>query len=294
MRRTALLLAIACCVAGLVSTSGSATAAPAPGVDRLAATRLLALVNAERVANGLVPVVDDPALRGWAEQWSLHMAATGVLAHNDALFTRAAHTTLRIKVFAENVAWDDAQFGVVGAHNQFRGSEHHRDNMLGSAYRLAGFAVARDSKGRVWVTEDFGTARTAVAAAPAPAPRPAVPPVTRTPAPVRPVAPKPAVVRRRAVVKAPAPQPTRASRSRKLAPAPFALVRDIPESTAPRGEADLAGRVRSAAASDKAPRRHRDATPLFFLPFLVLALAALVAARIARRTCPAPRSAGSL
>jgi hypothetical protein len=296
MRRTALLIAIACAVAGLVSTSGSATAAEQGTLDRPAATQLLALVNAERVANGLEPVTDDPALRGWAEQWSLHMAGTGVLAHNDALFTRSAHSTLRIKVFAENVAWDDAQFGVLGAHNQFRNSPHHHDNMLGSAYRLAGFAVARDSKGRVWVTEDFGTPRTAVAA-PAPAPRPASRPVTAAPAPPRPAVRKAAVVQARPVVatRPATPKPARANRSRKLAPAPFVVVRGVPESNASE-MSGVARRVTASPTSYEAPSssRRRDGTPLFFLPFLVLALASLVAVRIARQTCPAPKTAGSL
>src|SRR5687767_2434965 len=88
MRRTALHLALICSALGLLPVLGAASAEAPPTLDRGAATQLLTMVNAERVARGLAPLVDDPALRGWAETWSLHMAGTGKLAHNDALFTR--------------------------------------------------------------------------------------------------------------------------------------------------------------------------------------------------------------
>jgi uncharacterized protein YkwD len=273
MRRTALLIVTLCSLLGLVTVSGSASAAPT-GIDRAAAIRLLTAVNAERIANGLVPLVDDPALRGWAERWSLHMAATGVLAHNDSLFTRSAHQTLRIKVFAENVAWDDAQFGVMGAHQQFRKSPDHHHNMLGSGYRLAGFAVARDSQGRVWVTEDFGTPRTAVAA-PAPAPAPAAPAPTKPVARPRtaPAVVVPAVAPARTRV---ATAPRRAAATKKPAPKPapvihYSVVRDAPESSAPAVRAPYLMR----AAVTHAPATRPLA--LLLLPLLVLAAAAVTA-----------------
>lgn len=279
MRRSVLFLAMICMALGLLPVLGAASAEAPPTLDRSAATQLLAMVNAERLARGLAPLVDDPALRGWAERWSLHMATTGVLAHNDALFSRSAHRSLGIKVFAENVAWDDATFGVVGAHKQFVSSAHHHDNMLGAAYRLAGFAVARDSKGRVWVTEDFGTPRVSVPPAPAPrpAPKPAPKPATAAPArpaarPATPARPAPAP-RRAAPVRAPAP-PIPASAAAPLWPAAHAVVRDAPESTSP--SLRPMGVALSTAGE---PVRSKG---LFLAPLLVLALAALAARRVGR------------
>ena len=276
MRRALLLLTLAGTALGLVPAAlTAASAAPAPTLDRGAAVQMLAMVNAERVARGLVPLQDDPALRGWAEKWSLHMGTTGVLAHNDALFTRSAHRSLGIKVFAENVAWDDAVFGIVGAHKQFMDSHDHYANMLGSGYRLAGFAVARDSKGRVWVTEDFGTPRVTVTPPPPPpAPKPAVKPAAKS-------APRPAAAVTVARVVAPRPVAKPRMTAAAIAPAPivrFAPVRDHAERNGsapaePVVAAELTGSVRAGSVP----------TPLKAAPGLVLLVSAALTWALGRR-----------
>ena len=65
MRRTLLTLVALFTALAFLPLSGSASAAPGT-LDRDAATQLLAMVNAERAANGLAILVDDPALRGYA------------------------------------------------------------------------------------------------------------------------------------------------------------------------------------------------------------------------------------
>lgn len=188
---------IATVVAALALCALPAAAAPSGGAvpDRDAARQLLKLVNATRALSGAAALVADPDLTAIAEGWSAHMASTGVLAHNDAFFTRETHRRLRISYFAENVGWN---YTLPGVHAAFLASPHHRDNLLVGKYRLAGFAVVRDTKGRLWVTEDFGTPRkpaavTAVVAKPAPAPVVRV--VHPAPAPVRRAAARPSAVK---------------------------------------------------------------------------------------------------
>jgi hypothetical protein len=190
------VLAAALLAAALAGPAFGGDPRPPITLDPAGATRLLSLVNAVRAQRGLVPLVRDPQLEAVAVRHTMRMASTGVLAHNEALFTRESHQALGIGAFAENVGYD---WSVPGAHDGFMTSPKHLDNLLGPGYRLAGFAVARDAAGAVWVTEDFGTARTAVAApAPAPAtpaPRraPAAAPPPRRPA-ARPAPPRPAAV----------------------------------------------------------------------------------------------------
>ena len=184
-------------------------------LDRKAAAELLALVNEERGRRGIPPVARDPRLEEVAIAHTLSMARDGVLRHNDRLFTRESHAELGISRFGENVAYD---WSVPAAHEAFLGSAEHRDNVFGPAYRLAGFAVVRDSDGALWVTEDFGTPRMA--------PRPAA----TTPAAPR--KPRPKAAR---PVRVAALRPLNVVPIVPLAPRVLATVRDVPEPPRPVG-----------------------------------------------------------
>ncbi len=202
-----LTAAVAAALAAAVPAAAAGTTSTSVTVDRAGAAQLLALVNAERARHGAPALTRDGGLEEIAVGHTLDMARTGVLSHNDALFTRSTHLALGIKVFAENV---DGDWTVPGSHADFMESPPHRANLLGADYRLAGFAVVRDGTGAIWVTEDCGTARTGTAAtgpapAPEPAPEPAPQPVAKrapAPRPAATVAPK-AVAPPRVTVRAP-------------------------------------------------------------------------------------------
>lgn len=215
MRR---LVAVVSLLLAGATTLPSYAGAPALQVDRAAASRLVALVNATRAASGLARLAPDAQLTAEAERWTLHMATTGVLAHNDALFTTASHRAYRIRSFAENVGWN---YTTATMHAAFLASPHHRDNLMGRDFRLLGIGAVSDGRGRLWVTEDFGTPRTA-AAAPAPRvvakPKPRLPVVAAPaatprprgePTPTRPAVRRPAgeVVRQAATTAAVSPPP---------------------------------------------------------------------------------------
>jgi uncharacterized protein YkwD len=201
---TARLAAVLAC-AGVLLGSGAAGAVPAAvpppalppplssrgtvAYDAAGTARLYSLVNAHRAAKGLAPLRVHDALAVIARGWTAHMATTQVLSHNDALFTRARHTALRIANFGENVAYSSVS--VAGANTVLMQSPHHLANIENGTFAVAGFAVFTDTRGWYWVTEDFGTQPKPLVTAPAPAPAPRRAPA-RTAAPA--VSPaKPAV-----------------------------------------------------------------------------------------------------
>jgi uncharacterized protein YkwD len=84
------------------------------------------------------------------------MVARDVVAHNDALFTRTGRQRVGMRLLGENVGWN---YSVLAQHRAFMVSPGHRRNVEYAAFRVAGFAVVRDSRGRLWSTEVFGTPR---------------------------------------------------------------------------------------------------------------------------------------
>lgn len=196
--------------------------------DASGTSRLLDLVNAHRHANGLRPLVADARLATIAQGWTLSMATTQTLAHNDALFTSATHDALRVKVFGENVAYSSVS--VDDAHDALMHSPHHLANIETAAFAVAGFAVARDARGWVWVTEDFGTPPRTVAA---PVIRPVVrrvvraaaTPVVRSAARPRPARPR-ASARPVARTARPLPHERPTEATQRLDPTPVAHHRD--------------------------------------------------------------------
>jgi uncharacterized protein YkwD len=258
---TALALAATCLAAAASYAAPRVVpAGRAPGYDATATARLYAEVNAHRAAHGLRTLTVDSRLEDVARTWTARMAATGTLAHNDALFTPAAHQAMGISYFGENVGdtWDPARFTPM-----FLASPHHRENIEYPGFAVAGFAVVLDAKGQYWATEDFGGAPRATAPV-APAPRPVA-------APVRHVVPPPA----------PAPKPRRvvaraATRSRAVARP--VVVRHARFDRTPSPEI---GVVTGAAATPEP--RPASRTGWVVVAALLLALVAGSGARASRR-----------
>ncbi len=183
--RTAAGAAVAAVLLGGPPSFASAPATvPTAGYDAATTSLLYSQVNAHRVSLGLGALAVDARLADVAKSWTTKMAASGTLAHNDALFTPASHRSLGIKILGENVGDTWAPDRI---QPMFLNSPHHRENIENPAYALAGFAVVVDATGQYWVTEDFGSTR-AAAPAPVPASAPAVrrSVATPTPAPTRP------------------------------------------------------------------------------------------------------------
>lgn len=143
--------------AGTASYADDAPApAPAPATtySSVGTWQLLALVNQRRHDLGLPALRLDPRLAAIARRHAEQMAASGVLEHNDGLFSASSHRQLALRVLGENVGWN---YSVKAQHAAYLASSGHRANIQLRGFRVAGFAVVKDANGHVWSTEDFGT-----------------------------------------------------------------------------------------------------------------------------------------
>lgn len=158
-----------------------------PDPDRTGAAQLVVLVNQERADAGAPPVVLSTVAVDVAEAWSVHLAVTGQLAHNDDWFTPQAKDRALAKTVGENVAFNG---DLTDAHRRLMNSPLHRANILNPRFQQIGVGTVQDGTGAWWVTEDFvelrpvADASDAVAPAPAPASGP-------SPAPAAPAHPSP-------------------------------------------------------------------------------------------------------
>lgn len=108
---------------------------------------LLALMNAERAAQGLAPVSMHPDLVDDALAWSQHLMATGALAHNPHL----SSVTTNWDRLGENVGLGPT---IASLHKAFMDSSSHRRNILGD-YEHVGIAVVEETPTKLWVTVVF-------------------------------------------------------------------------------------------------------------------------------------------
>jgi uncharacterized protein YkwD len=176
-------------------------AASASGGD---ATDYVNRINALRGSLGRAPLQVDGELTSIAQNWSVHMATTGVLSHSPDL---AAGITANWLKLGENVGTGPNNSAIWTA---FVNSAHHYANIVDPAFNRVGVGVAYAASGAQWTTQRFmqvsggGGGSSAPPAAPSaprakpkatPAPpstTPAPPPSTTTPpAPVTPPPPQP-------------------------------------------------------------------------------------------------------
>ena len=139
---------------GTTTASPTPSATPAPGYSATGTWQLLALVNKHRRSMGLPALTIDTRLAAIARRHTEQMSSSGVLCHNDALFTATSHRSLGMRAFGENVGWN---YSVSAQDTAFLNSPLHRANIETRSFRVAGFAVVRGADGRIWSTEDFGT-----------------------------------------------------------------------------------------------------------------------------------------
>lgn len=137
-RRIAAILLTTMMVTGVMTTGAAAASRESDA---------LALLNAERVANGLTPVAMHLDLTDDALAWSERMFAEGSLSHNPALST----VTTGWDKLGENVG---VGVSVESLHNAFMNSSSHRGNILGD-YDYVGIAVVEETTSKLWITVVF-------------------------------------------------------------------------------------------------------------------------------------------
>ena len=127
------------------------------------APRVLDLVNADRTARGLTPLVTSQSLTNAAVWKSRHMAFYSYMAHDDPAPPVARTTGDRLEAcgypatrsgWGENIAW-----GYSSPESVMQGwltSAGHRANIENPSSRAIGIGVASDSIGRLFWTQAFG------------------------------------------------------------------------------------------------------------------------------------------
>jgi uncharacterized protein YkwD len=136
----------------LASASAAASAAAAAAAQ----DEVLALVNAERAANGCQPLTASPALTALASAFSEEMAVKNFFSHTDPSgktpWDRAAAAGIT-DLGGENIArGQQTPADVMAAWMQSPG---HRANILNCSYRSLGVGVYYGPDGPWW-TQDFG------------------------------------------------------------------------------------------------------------------------------------------
>jgi uncharacterized protein YkwD len=124
---------------------------------------ILTLVNAERARVGKAPVSLQPQLTQAAQahaanQFSRSCSAlshTGTDGSNS--FTRITRTGLQVSAWAENIACGQSTPGQV--MTSWMNSSGHRSNILNSSFTHIGISVSRNSDGRLYWVQVFGTPR---------------------------------------------------------------------------------------------------------------------------------------
>ena len=154
---------------GLVAVS-PASAATDPGgvagVEVLYAQDLVARINAERGARNTpgapVPQMQvDGSLQAYAQSWSAHIAATGVVADPPLPPCDPSGGPAQTCILAANSGNSGSGFwpgdGSDGMNAAYMASAGHRQNELGAAYTSVGVGVTC-SDNQAWTVEVFGYA----------------------------------------------------------------------------------------------------------------------------------------
>jgi hypothetical protein len=148
-RRTHRLLSVLLTVVtALTAAVAVASPAAAADLDPSAEQVLLSRLNHERAVNGRQQVRATTDLIEIARRHSHWMADTGQLAHNSQLGAQVRGWL----VLSENVGYGGTPDLV---HTALMNSSGHRANILDSRVSQVGVGAARDSRGRVWVTQVF-------------------------------------------------------------------------------------------------------------------------------------------
>lgn len=139
-----------------------------PATDGSVGAKLLVYINTKRAANGLYAYKVSPGLVRSATLHSQCMAAEQRLSHlcngekpigerfigvpwrgasENAGQENASNTTASILAAVERST--DAMLG------EAPGNDGHRKNLLSNSSKLIGIGVVRDSRGKIWLTQDF-------------------------------------------------------------------------------------------------------------------------------------------
>lgn len=158
----------------LLAASASATSRSETNLTSLS-QQVVAAVNSFRVAHGLAPLHESPALDRSARRHSLEMGRVGYFAHtsaNGAAFWQRIQHFYSVKGYAywavgENLLWAAAGVSASHALQMWVASPEHLRNLLAPQWRQIGISAVGvvDAPGVyggrsiVIITNDFGVRR---------------------------------------------------------------------------------------------------------------------------------------
>ncbi|MDT4938888.1 MAG: hypothetical protein QOG80_2559 [Pseudonocardiales bacterium] len=171
VRRTlvSFVLACACAVTGAVVTpqpAGAIALTDTRATDISSA--LFVMLNAERAAHGLYPLMSHPALRLSSSRHDGLMARYNTMSHQlpgeASLGTRISASGYNPwRALGENIAyntnwtWSGAQYLQNLMYNEVAPNNGHRLNILSTTFRQVGITVWMDgTHHKMWITFDFG------------------------------------------------------------------------------------------------------------------------------------------
>lgn len=118
---------------------------------------LLNLINNERVAQGLAPLMPHATIRSVARAHGREMFAWGYLSHLSrsglSPQQRVWRKGVRVRVVGENLAYAG---DIREAHEALMASDAHRQNILLPSYQLVGIGVVDGGPYGVIVVQNFG------------------------------------------------------------------------------------------------------------------------------------------
>lgn len=146
------------------ATSGNSSANTSSGTTSTASSsdvtaaeqKAVELMNADRRANGLSNLQVSSALTAVARSHAQDIVARNFFSHTNpdgkTLADRLKQAGISFSAAGENIA---ENISVQAAETTFMNSSGHRSNILNSTYTTVGIGVAFDSKGNVYVVQDF-------------------------------------------------------------------------------------------------------------------------------------------
>lgn len=117
---------------------------------------MLNLLNLDRKANGLPPLVHDPALSRIARIKSEDMRDNNYFAHESPTWGKARQMLERFGYFFRGAGENIAHHATVEkAQAAFMTSQGHRRNILSAVWEKVGIGICYDRNGYIFATQLF-------------------------------------------------------------------------------------------------------------------------------------------
>ncbi len=141
----AIVVAAATCGVGAGSPAFASVSPALPG-------EVFVATNSSRTANGVPALGWHSTLASFAQSWAAHMAATGVLSHQDLMPVLDAGG---FNTVGENILMNPPSYTADQMEQAWMNSSGHRANILNPSFTTVGVGIATSADGTVWTSVVF-------------------------------------------------------------------------------------------------------------------------------------------